>query len=268
MQVTRLARLVAGALSAFLLAGCDGPIADHALLEIADDQHPFPTRETSDGAHRHDVRGIDIAKWQGDIDWEKVAASGVDFAFIKATEGGDRLDDRFQANWNAARAAGLPRGAYHFNYWCSSMAAQAEWFKRNVPVDPEALPPVLDLEWNFQSPTCPKKVPRETAQAEVHAFVNAVERHYRKKPILYTDIVFYRDVLNDGSFSDYPLWVRSVKDLPQERYPGRQWAFWQYTERGSVPGIQGHVDKNAFAGSKAQWRRLVETAFHGERRAR
>ena len=248
--------------------GCAAGVGDLVEPAAFAGNHPFPVRDATTGHHHHDVHGIDVAKYQNDIQWDAVKSGGVDFAFIKATEGGDRLDDRFQANWNAARAAGLPRGAYHFNYWCSSMAAQAEWFKRNVPVDPEALPPVLDLEWNFQSPTCPKKVPRETAQAEVHAFVNAVERHYRKKPILYTDIVFYRDVLNDGSFSDYPLWVRSVKDLPQVRYPGRQWAFWQYTERGSVPGIQGHVDKNAFAGSKAQWRRLVETAFHGERRAR
>ena len=90
---------------------------------------------------------------QNDIDWEKAKASGVSFAFIKATEGGDLADDRFRENWVAARRAGVPRGAYHFYYFCRPAFEQAAWYIQNVPKEKGALPPVLDMEWNHKSPT-------------------------------------------------------------------------------------------------------------------
>ncbi len=256
------------ALAACVLAGCAAGVSDLVQPAALVGGHPFPVRDSTSGYQNHEVHGVDVAKFQAEISWPEVKASGVEFAFIKATEGADRVDERFTQNWNAARAAGVPRGAYHFNYWCSPLAAQADWFRRNVPDDPDALPPVLDLEWNFQSPTCPRKVDRDFARSEIKSFLAAMEAAFHKRPILYTDIVFHRDVLDDGAFADYPVWVRSVKDLPQQKYPGRRWAFWQYTERGSVPGIQGAVDKNVFAGTRAQWRGLVETSFSGDRGAR
>ncbi len=247
-------------LAGIALSGCAGveDLADPAAYVAI---HPFPVRQSTPGVRQHDVHGVDVAKYQGEIDWAQVKASGQAFAFIKATEGADRLDDRFAQNWQAASQAGLARGAYHFSYWCSPMSAQAEWFKRNVPVDPTALPPVLDLEWNSKSPTCPRSVPRDIAIASIRSFISAIEQHYRKRPILYTDINFHRDVLSDGVFAEYPVWVRSVKDLPQMRYPGRQWSFWQYSDKSAVPGITGLVDRNAFAGSRAQWDRLVADGF-------
>ena len=114
-------------------------------------------------AHTMPVQGIDVSYWQGDIDWDAARAAGVHFAFIKATEGGDHLDPKFLDNWYAAKNAGVARGAYHFIYWCRPAHEQALWFMLNVPADPDALPPVLDLEWNSHSPTCPKKVPRDKA---------------------------------------------------------------------------------------------------------
>ncbi|MCC2095774.1 MAG: hypothetical protein KDJ29_02725, partial [Hyphomicrobiales bacterium] len=223
--------------------------------------HPFPERHSTHGRNAHEVHGIDIAKYQGTIDWQAVKRSGVDFVFIKATEGTDVLDDRFAANWAAAKAAGIPRGAYHFNYWCTSLEDQFHWFRRNVPRDRDALPPVLDLEWNHASPTCPKKVSRARAKAEIRKFVRLAEAWYGKRPILYTDIPFYRDVLSDGAFRQYPLWVRSVKRLPQDIYKGRKWALWQYSDRSRVPGIRGRVDKNAFAGSRRDWNKLLASRF-------
>src|SRR3712207_239780 len=76
-------------------------------------------------AHLMPVQGIDVSYWQGDNNWQKVSDAGVHFAYIKATEGGDRLDPKFLQNWHEAKQAGVARGAYHFMYWCRSAREQA-----------------------------------------------------------------------------------------------------------------------------------------------
>jgi lysozyme len=70
----------------------------------------------------HDVIGVDVSSHQGDIDWMLLGASGVAFAYIKATEGGDFRDKHFPKNWSGAKAASMPRGAYHFLTQCRSGA--------------------------------------------------------------------------------------------------------------------------------------------------
>ena len=74
------------------------------------------------------VAGIDVSRHQGAIDWPRVAAAGIRFAWIKATEGGDYRDPAFGRNWELAEAAGVRRGAYHFVYWCRPAKDQGNWF--------------------------------------------------------------------------------------------------------------------------------------------
>jgi lysozyme len=203
-----------------------------------------------------EIHGIDVSKYQGDIDWNAVRDSGVRFAWIKATEGGDRADEKFVQNWELAKQAGVPRGAYHFAYWCRTGEEQAAWFIAHVPNDPDALPPVLDLEWNGQSKTCPRHPSRQETLATIRTILDAMERAYGKKPVIYTSIDFHRDVLM-GEFMDYPLWVRSVKCYPSVKYGNRRWHFWQHTAQGRVSGIRGYVDRNAFHGTTKEWQAFV-----------
>ena len=199
------------------------------------------------------IHGTDVAKYQNEVDWRALRRNGISFAFIKATEGGDRVDERFAQNWRGAKAAGIPRGAYHFYYFCRTAREQAAWFIRNVPRDASALPPVLDMEWNPFSPSCKLRPPPETVQAEMRTFLKIVERHYGKKPIIYTSVDFYED--NElHEFHGYPWWLRSVAAHPIERYGGRSFLFWQYTGTGVLPGVEGDVDINVFHGSAADWR--------------
>ncbi len=213
-------------------------------------------------AHTMPIQGIDISAWQGDIDWQKVRAAGTAFVYIKATEGGDHLDPKFLENWYAAKRAGVARGAYHFLYWCRPANEQALWFMLNVPADPDALPPVLDVEWNAHSPTCPKRVSRETALDSIKTMLDTMEAYTGKRPIIYTDPVFHREVL-EGEFNDYSFWLRSVAAEPEERYSNRPYAFWQFTTTGQVPGIAGKVDRNVFNGAPADWNRTLESLYAG-----
>jgi lysozyme len=235
------------------LAGC---ILAATLTQAAS---LYPKKGDSDphdgvaDARRHAVQGIDISKWQRDIDWDKVKGAGTRFVFMKATEGGDLLDENFKDNWNEAKRVGIPRGAYHFVFWCRPARDQIRWFIKNVPKDPDALPPVVDVEWNHLS-SCPRTNTIK-ARAKMREILAALERHYGKKPIIYTDILFHEDVLEGTTeFDDYPFWIRSTAARPETRYEKRPWEFWQFTTTGRVPGISGDVDRNAFFGTDKQFK--------------
>jgi len=236
--MNHMARRLCAALLVVLLPGC-------ALMQSA-----LPVPED------FPVHGIDVSYFQGTVDWDAVRAGGVQFAWIKATEGGDREDPSFVRNWAEAERAGVLRGAYHFYYFCRSAADQIAWFKTHVPVERGALPPVLDMEWNSTSPTCRKRPPKAEVHAAMREFLTEAERHYGKRPVIYTTVDFHRDVM-DGAFTDYPVWVRSTAGHPSLRYGGRRWHFWQYTATGRVPGVSGNVDRNAFFGTAADWRKFV-----------
>jgi len=253
MNIALGARLAAALLLSAVVASCGGaPKTVRSSIGGDADPHPGVAR-----AHRMPVQGIDVAKYQGDIDWDRVRQAGIAFAYLKVSEGGDHVDSRFYQNWEGAAAAGLPRGAYHFMYWCRSGAEQAIWFSKAVPQDRTQLPPVLDLEWNNDSPTCSQRVPRDRALEDIRTLLTAMEFHTGKKPVIYTDINFHRDVL-EGELEDYEFWLRSVAAEPKERFRDRPWTFWQYTATGRVPGIKGDVDRNAFAGSEKDWKRWLK----------
>ena len=218
------------------------------------DRKPHPW--TGRAPHRYAVHGTDVSKYQTSVDWQKARSSGISFVFIKATEGGDRLDDKFHEHWRGAKAAGLPRSAYHFFYFCRPAVEQAQWFIRNVPREAGVLPHVLDMEWNHLSPSCKLRPSANVVQKEMKVFLDMIERHYGKRPIIYTSVDFYHDN-RLHEFKGYDWWLRSVADHPDVRYNRHPFLFWQYTGTGEVPGIKGDADINVFNGTEAQWRRWL-----------
>ncbi len=198
------------------------------------------------------VHGIDLARYQTGIDWATARANGVNFAFIKATEGGDRVDPMYRDHWRGAGRAGVKRGAYHFFYHCRPAIEQARWFIRHVPKTPGMLPPVLDMEWTPFSPTCTIRRTPEEIRKDAAIFIRALRAHYGVRPILYTSIDFFEDN-RMWLVEDVDFWLRAVAKHPKDLYDGHPWTFWQYTSTGLVPGIPGKVDINVFAGSEAEW---------------
>ncbi len=214
------------------------------------DSHPIDFK----GRHpaRYPVHGIDAARFQASSNWKAARASGVNFAWIKATEGGDLLDPMFHEHWRGASHAGIPTGAYHFFYFCTSAETQARWFIKNVRKRSGMLPPVLDMEWNPFSPTCTKRPPDDLVRREARIFLAALEAHYGQRPVVYTTPEFFKD--NDlGRLRSVEFWLRSTAKSPAEAYPGQRWRFWQYSGTGIVPGFEGDTDLNLFNGSAADW---------------
>lgn len=216
-----------------------------------------PVQWTGMAPYRYPVHGIDAARFQEHVDWEKARRAGVAFAFVKATEGGDLLDPKFRSHWQGARRVGIPTGAYHFYYFCTKPRVQAHWFIQNVPKRPGTLPPVLDVEWNPYSPTCTKRPQADEVRNVMAVWLNVVGRHYGQRPIIYTTPDFYKT--NElWRFKGEEFWLRSTARTPDLVYPGQPWSFWQYSGTGIVPGFPGDVDLNAFAGSRQQWRKWLK----------
>jgi len=217
-----------------------------------DDADPFEW--TGRKPRSYPIHGIDISRWQGDIDWDRARSGGVSFAYMKATEGGDVADPKFDSYWQGAKAAGVRRGAYHYYYFCRPAAEQARWFIKHVPRDANALPHVLDMEWTPRSKTCTLRPDGATVRAEAKHFLSILEAYYGRRPIIYTTVDFYEDT-GIGRLKGTEFWLRSVAGHPRKIYPRAAWSFWQYTGTGLVPGIDGQVDLNLWRGSPEAWLR-------------
>jgi lysozyme len=188
------------------------------------------------------VQGVDVSHHQGAIDWPKLARDDVHFAYIKATEGGNHIDPRFQSNWRAARAAGIYVGGYHFFTLCRDGETQAAHFAAILPKpSPGALPPAVDLE--HMGP-CRKGPQISDVPGEIRRFLAAMERAHGIRPILYTTREFHDAYLK--SFSGERFWLRSLFRRPSFRQ--KEWVIWQHHHRGVKQGVSGPIDLNAFRG--------------------
>lgn len=242
------------------LAACgagDRPPAPPGVLFAPNFRDADPVDFNAPAPQRFAVHGIDAARFQTSVDWNRARANGANFVFIKATEGGDLLDVKFKDHWRGAGRAGLWRGAYHFYYFCTTPEVQAQWFIRNVPKISGALPPVLDMEWNPFSPTCATvRPPAAEVQRQMRVWLRIVEAHYGQRPIIYTTPRFYEEN-NLSDFNGYEYWLRTTAKTPREAYPGQRWTFWQYSATGLIDGIAGEVDLNVFNGSRESWQDWV-----------
>ena len=188
------------------------------------------------------VHGIDVSHYQRKIDWPKVAAQDIHFAFVKASEGQSMQDTVFCKNWDEMRTAGILRGAYHFFRPSVPAALQASNFLATVDLQHGDLPPVLDVEVT-------DGYPAEQVAQGVKDWLAIVEDAYMVKPIIYSNQKFFNKYLAKH-LAGYPVWVARYTNLwTPEISDGNSWSFWQYGNRGRLHGIAGDVDFNVFNGS-------------------
>ena len=209
----------------------------------------------------YDIHGIDISHHQGKIDWAKLRNAMIDktyirFVMVKATEGGDYVDEYFHENFKEAKEAGFIRGAYHFYSTLSPAREQAYFFLDNVKLESGDLPPVLDVEGK------PEGMPDADFQVEILTWLHIVEDRYHTKPIIYTNHKFKLKYLSDQRFDDYPYWIAHYY-VPEVQYKGK-WKFWQFTDIGLLPGIDGYVDLDIYSGSAYDLQKLTIKSLEEE----
>ena len=190
--------------------------------------------EISLGAN--DVRGADISSYQVNVDMAKLKEQGIQFIYIKATEGSSHQDEFFKQNWQNAKNAGLLSGAYHFFSFESAGITQAQNFIDAIGNSLEGrLLPVVDVElYGSHIDNLPNQ---ENVARELKSFLDTLESQYNVKPILYAQKDFYDKYLATD-FSSYPRWIRDVY-VPANWRNGKDWLIWQYNDRGRLDGYSG-----------------------------
>ncbi len=190
------------------------------------------------------VSGIDVSRYQGTVNWKAVADAGYRFAVVRATIWNAKIDDNFAVNWNGARNAGLLVSAYHVVKADVAAAAQIDYFAQALAGHKWDLPPVLDIERD-------DNLSVQAITQCVRDCLHLSEQRFSRKPLVYTGAWFWNShVSRSAEWAQYDLWVASYGSGGAVLPAGwTAWKIWQYTGKGSAPGITGDVDLDWFNGS-------------------
>ena len=194
-----------------------------------------------------DVIGADISEYQADVDMSELMRQGIEFIYIKATEGSRHEDSRFADNWENAGACGLAAGAYHFFSFDSPGQMQAENYIQTVGELKGKLIPAVDVEYYGDKKENPPA--KDEVVRELGAFLEALEKEYGEKPLIYCSGDIYEKYIRED-FGNYPRWVRSIY-YPVTFEAGGNWAIWQYCDTAQLKGYEGgerFIDLNVLNG--------------------
>jgi lysozyme len=207
------------------------------------------------------VLGIDVSAYQRSLSWKAVKDAGIEFGWIKATEGTGYVNSTYERHRKAARRHGIPVGAYHFARPDADDGpiAEADFFLEVAAPEPGDLLPVLDFE---RAGIGPARLARWA-----RAWLQRVEKRIGQPPILYTYTSFWTSIVDNATgFSTYPLWLANYGVNDGTVHPVRAVGDWpkvtvhQYTSEGRIPGYAGPLDLNRLPGGST----LDELRLTGE----
>jgi lysozyme len=213
------------------------------------------------------VEGVDVYSGQGTIDWAKANGAGIQFAFIKATQGDYNKQSTFVTNWQGSKAAGVIRSPYHFFDGTIDGVAQANAFLAEVTagggLEPGDLPAMLDIECPTSATQSQAQsnceytgnsgwVPTATLSQRIFDWLDTVQQATGRAPVLYSYPSWFQSVaFTDPKLATYPLYIASYNSCATIPQPWTEAIFWQYTATGTVAGISGEVDRDRFFGTAA-----------------
>lgn len=179
------------------------------------------------------TRGIDVSKFQGTVNWTKVAKdSTIKFVYIRATEGTSIQDAYYKTNLTKAKKAGLLVGSYHVYSSKTTAYQQMANMRKMVKKSEQDLVPVLDIEGHHSGRLYMERVDK---------LLELMEREYGVKPMIYTSEKVYKTHFAIKKYSKYHIFIANYRGYPTTRF-----TLWQYTEKGHCNGISGFVDFNRF----------------------
>lgn len=200
-------------------------------------------------SEKYRILGVDVSAYQGEIDWKIIESQGIDFAFIKATEGSGMTDDYIRCNLENIAETDIYHSAYHFFSFDSAGETQAENYISAVGKNEINLPPVIDVE--FYGDKWDNPPTAEETYNILCPLLERLEEYYGVKPIIYTTSLLYYKYIR-SEFSEYPLWIRNVNSEPFII----NWDFWQFSDRGLLEGYHGrekYIDLNVYNGTEEEF---------------
>ena len=187
------------------------------------------------------IHGIDISHYQGSVFWEAIGNnSKMAYVYLKATEGGDRIDHMYEENIHLAHRYGLKVGSYHFFRPKTPLQQQLDNFMMQCRPGDQDLIPMIDVESTG-------KLSTEEFCDSLLTFLEMVTKAYHQRPLVYTGNNFYNKYLLE-KINEYPLMIAKYSESEPELFDDRDIMIWQYTGKGRINGINGHVDKSRFMG--------------------
>lgn len=185
------------------------------------------------------IHGIDISHYQGNVFWETIAEnSNMAYVYIKATEGGDRIDPKYENNLKTAHKNGLAVGSYHFYRPKTPQQKQLKNFTTQCRPHEQDLVPMIDIEVTNGLQT-------QAFCDSLFKFLDLVEKYYKQKPLLYTGANFYDKYLL-GKLDGYKVMIAQYTQHEPKLKDDLDYTLWQYTGKGHTKGIKGYVDKSRF----------------------
>ncbi|NMM80896.1 hypothetical protein B2J86_08150 [Acidovorax sp. SRB_14] len=239
-------------------------LARYELLQYTDPGNKEVVREFVFPEHANDgVYGVDVSHHNGQVPWTNFAVSGVKFVYIKASQGANFRDPKFEANWRASADAGIIRGAYHFLTAGADGAEQAKNYLALVTKSGgfagNDLTPVLDLEWDFEKVGDAKvdrwsKLPVDEIVRVVKAWLDTVEGATGRRPMIYTAASWWNERMAGSLLlKDYPHWIADYRQLNFKngaplKVMQHDYLVWQFTDVGAIGGAGVKFDVNKLKG--------------------
>ena len=189
------------------------------------------------------IHGLDMSHYQGEVWWERVSENSnhkLNYVYLKATEGGAKIDKKYLENIVAAQRYGMNVGSYHFYRPKVPQVEQLRNFRAQCRPQDQDLIPMVDVE---TTSGLSSKALRDSLQK----FLILMTEEYGVRPLVYTYTNFYNQHLI-GAIDDYKLFIAQYTQREPELQDGRDIFAWQYTGKGSINGVNGYVDKSRLMG--------------------
>ncbi|MDD6517892.1 MAG: GH25 family lysozyme [Prevotella sp.] len=186
------------------------------------------------------IHGIDLSHYQGNVFWETVGQTKMAYVYLKATEGGSRIDDKYKQNIDLAHRYGLKVGSYHFYRPNIPQETQLANFMTQCRPGDQDLIPMIDIETR-------SGLGKAEFRDSLFKFLNLVEKAYKQKPLVYTYTNFYNINLL-GMLDNYKVMIAQYTRNEPVLNDHLDFIMWQYTGKGHLDGINGYVDKSRFMG--------------------
>ncbi len=201
------------------------------------------------------VAGLDLSSHNGVPDFDSIRQAGIDFVYLKASEGNTFRDNAFVRNYSSARRAGIKVGAYHFFRFDREGTRQAANFLDAIGPLKLDLPLAVDVE-EFGNPA---GIPTELVAERLRTMILAL-RNEGRRVVIYTNKQglsrFVREIVREDGGPD--LWICSFTNPPLSHEDSR---LWQHSHVGTVPGIEGYADMNVFCGSREEWNKWLDCSL-------